>query len=100
MAENHLKWYNKTLHQYFSNDEIKMLLEKSDWKATFEIANTWGWIAFAFALVGFFPNPLTIIISLLIIGGKQLACAIILHDCSHDALFTNRKVNNLIGNWF
>jgi fatty acid desaturase len=100
MAENHLKWYNKTLHQYLSNDEIKMIMQKSNWKAALEIANTWGWIAFAFALVGFFPNPVTVIISLFILGGKQLACAIILHDCSHDSMFTNRKVNNVIGNWF
>jgi fatty acid desaturase len=100
MQENHLKWYNKTLHQYFSNPEIKMLMQKSDWRAALEIATTWGWIAFAFALVGFFPNPLTVIISLFIIGGKQLACAIILHDCSHDSLFTSRKVNRFVGNWF
>jgi fatty acid desaturase len=100
MAENHLKWYNKTLHQYLSNNEIKMLMQKSNWKATLEIITTWGWIAFAFALAGFFPNPVTIIISLFILGGKQLACAIILHDCSHDSMFTNSKVNTTVGNWF
>ncbi len=100
MAENHLKWYNKTLHQYLSNDEIKMIMQKSDWKASLEIANTWGWIAFAFALAGIFPNPFTIIIALFILGGKQLGCAIILHDCSHDSMFTNPKVNAFVGNWF
>ncbi|MDB5281395.1 MAG: Fatty acid desaturase [Bacteroidota bacterium] len=100
MAENHLKWYNKTLHQYFSNEEIKVLMQKSDWKAALEIATTWGWIAFAFLLSGLFPNPVTITISLFILGGKQLACAIILHDCSHDSMFTNNKVNTFIGNWF
>jgi fatty acid desaturase len=100
MAENHLKWYNKTLHQYLSNDEIKMIMEKSDWKALLEICTTWGWIAFAFALSGFFPNPITITISLFIIGGKQLACAIILHDCSHDSMFTSSKLNTFFGNWF
>ena len=98
--ESHLKWYNKTLHQYLSNEEIKTLMQKSNWKAAFEILHTWGWIAFAFALSGFFPNPLTIIISLFILGGKQLACAIIMHDTSHDGLFTSRKVNHVIGNWF
>ncbi len=99
MAENHLKWYNKTLHQYFSNDEIKMLMAKNNWKALLEIADTWFWIAFAFFIAGYWTNPLTIIIALLIIGGKQLACAIILHDCSHDSVFTSRGVNRLVGNW-
>lgn len=100
MGENHLKWYNKTLHQYLSNDEIKGIMQKSDLKATWEIINTWGWIAFAFALAGLWPNPFTIIIALFILGGKQLACAIILHDCSHDSMFTNPKVNAFVGNWF
>lgn len=100
MAENHLKWYNKTLHQYLSSEEIKAVMQKSNWKAALEIADTWLWIAFAFALVAVWPNPITVIISLFIIGGKQLACAIILHDCSHDSMFTSRRANRIIGNWF
>lgn len=100
MAANHLKWYNQTLHQYLSNDEIKTLMQKSNWKGAFEIAHTWFWIVFAFAIVGLWPNPLTVLIALFILGGKQLACAIILHDCSHDSMFTSRTANRLIGNWF
>jgi len=75
-------------------------MQKSNLKAAFEIMHTWSWIAFAFALVGFFPNPFTVIVSLFILGGKQLACAIILHDCSHESMFTSRKVNRFVGNWF
>ena len=75
-------------------------MQKSNWKGALEIVNTWGWIAFAFALSGLFPNPVTIIISLFILGGKQLACAIILHDCSHDSVFTTSGLNTTIGNWF
>lgn len=83
---------------YLSSEEIKELLQKSDWKATYELAHTWFWIAFAFALVGLFPNPLTIIISLFILGGKQLACAIIMHDTSHYAQFKTKNANLVIGN--
>jgi fatty acid desaturase len=100
MAENHLKWYNKTLHEYLTGDEIKAVMEKSNWKAALEILDTWGWIAFAFVISGLWPNPFTIIISLFILGGKQLACAIILHDCSHDSMFIGRAVNRFVGNWF
>lgn len=100
MAENHLKWYNQTLHNYLSADEIKALMQKSDARAALEILNTWGWIAFAFLLPGLWANPFTVILSLFILGGKQLACAIILHDCSHESMFTSRKVNRVIGNWF
>ncbi|MCW5908503.1 MAG: fatty acid desaturase family protein [Chitinophagales bacterium] len=99
MSENHLKWYNKTLHQYLSSDEIKVVMEKSNLKATLEILHTWGWIAFAFTIAGLWTNPFTIIIALFILGGKQLACAIILHDCSHESMFTSRTINRFVGNW-
>lgn len=100
MPDNHLKWYSKALHQYLNSDEIKMLMEKSDLKATLEILHTWAWIAFAFFLSGMWPNTFTIIVSLFILGGKQLACAIILHDCSHESMFKSRAVNRFAGNWF
>jgi fatty acid desaturase len=85
--------------EYLTLDERKQLMTKSDMKATLEIAHTWSWIAFAMALVYFFPNALTIIIALFILGGKQLACAIIMHDASHYALFQSKKANNFVGNW-
>lgn len=97
---NHLKWYNKTLRQYLSNEEIESIMRKSNWRGAWEIAHTWLWIAFAFVIVGLWPNPLTVIVALFILGGKQLACAIILHDCAHESLFTSRTANRIVGNWF
>ncbi len=98
--ENQLTWYNKTIRQYFSNDELKQLVEKSDWQGFWQILYTWLWIGFAFAIVGLYPNVFIVIIALFIIGGKQLACAIIMHDCSHDSLFKTSKLNTFFGNWF
>lgn len=75
-------------------------MQKNNLKGAYEIAHTWCWILVAFALVGLWPNPLTVVLALFILGGKQLACAIILHDCSHDSMFTSRAANRIIGNWF
>ncbi len=99
MAENHLKWYNETLRLYLKPEELQRLTAKSDRLAFFEILHTWIWIAFAFSLPYFFPYWYVFIISLFILGGKQLACAIILHDCSHDALFQSKSLNRFFGNW-
>lgn len=85
--------------EYLTLAERKKLMEKSDLKASLEILHTWAWIAFAMALVYFFPNILTVVIALFILGGKQLACAIIMHDASHYSLFTNKKLNEFVGNW-
>ena len=83
-----------------SAEEIKSLTERSDFRGAVEIAHTWGWIAFALVLSGLHPSPITVFISLWILGGKQLACAIIMHDTSHFALFRSKKANQIIGNWF
>ncbi len=84
---------------YLSREERKMLHEKNNWLASWEILVHWAWIIVAFALVYFFPNIFTIIISLFILGGKQLACAILMHDAGHYAVFKNKKANEIIGQW-
>lgn len=99
MAENHLRWYTETLKKYLSQEEIKRLMQKSDVKAALEFLDTWGWIAIAFALPIWFNVWPVYLLSLFILGGKQLACAIILHDCGHDGMFESRKLNRLLGNW-
>jgi len=80
MEVNHLNWYNTKLREFLTPDEVKAVMQKSDLRAALEVLSMWLWIAFAFALVGFYPNVFTVIIALFILGGKQLACAILLHD--------------------
>lgn len=84
---------------YLTLEERKMLLQKNNWIATFEITIHWTWIVFAFTLPYLWTNIFTILISLFILGGKQLACAILMHDTSHRAVFKNNFVNDLVGQW-
>ena len=87
-------------NDYLTKDEIQGFLKKSNAKAAWEIMHTWFWIIAAFVLVAVWTNPITLIISLFILGGKQLACAIIMHDTSHHSQFETRKANEVIGNLF
>ncbi|MCF8275661.1 MAG: fatty acid desaturase family protein [Flavobacteriales bacterium] len=87
-------------NDYLSKDEIQRLLKKSNVKAALEILDTWFWICIAFAISGIWPNPFTIIVSIWILGGKQLACAIIMHDTSHHAQFETKRANEIFGNLF
>lgn len=105
---NQVVKYKQIINEYLSKEEIKKLHVKSEWKGFVEIFSVWTWIAFAFALVGVIPyftnNNIVlifaIIIALFIIGGKQLGCAIIMHDASHYSLFKSKKLNNIMGNFF
>ncbi|BDS12201.1 fatty acid desaturase family protein [Aureispira anguillae] len=84
---------------YLTAEEKKQLLEMNDFQALIEVAAHWAWIVFALLLPYFFLNPLTVLLSLFILGGKQLACAILLHDASHYSVFSNKKLNDWVGNW-
>jgi fatty acid desaturase len=86
-------------NEVFSEKEIKSLMQRSDWKGGWEILKIWIWIIFAMVLVAIYPHPLTVIISLFILGGKQLGCAIIMHDASHYSLFKSQALNRNIGNF-
>ncbi len=88
------------ISDYLSIDERRALLQKSNWLAFTGITVHWLWIIFALLLPYFFTNAITIIISLFILGGKQLACAILMHDASHMSLFKNIKINEFVGQWF
>jgi fatty acid desaturase len=100
MGVNQFVWYNARVKELFTPEEIQQLTLRNDWLGAWQIINTWLWIVAAFTLVYFFPNPASIFIALWILGGKQLACAIILHDASHYSLFKNQRVNTIIGNIF
>ena len=82
-----------------SREDIRDLLELRDWKSWTSIAVNWGLVAAAFALVARWPNPLTVVAALCVIGARQLGLAILMHDAAHRALFRGRRLNDWAGNW-
>lgn len=82
-----------------SKDELRALRRKSDLRAGLSLAWTWGLIAFAFAIAVIWPNPLTILFGIILLGGRQLALGVINHDCAHHAFFKNPKVDDFVGHW-
>jgi fatty acid desaturase len=83
----------------FSTDEIKALREMRDWRSWGSIVLNWALVAAAFALVARWPNPLTIVLALFIIGGRQLGFAVLMHEAAHRTLLKRRWLNDWVGNW-
>lgn len=82
-----------------SREEEQAFLKKHNGWALWGIAKHYAWIAAAFALVYFYPHFLTVLLALFILGGQQLACAILMHDAAHHALFRQRKWDDVFGQW-
>ena len=82
-----------------SRDEISALLEMRDWKSWRSIAVNWALVAASFALVTRWPNPLTVLVAVFVIGARQLGFAVLMHEAAHRTLFRDRRLNDWAGNW-
>lgn len=90
---------NTDFKKLLSTAEIKTFTEKSDWRAGIMLLNSWALIALAFALPALWLNPLTLLISLVLLGNRQLGLAVMMHECAHNSFFKTRKLNPLLGHW-
>jgi len=83
----------------FTKSDIKRLTRRSDLRGAWAIAANWAVIAFAFALVARWPNPLSVVVALCLIAGRQLALGILQHEGAHQTLFESRWGNLVATDW-
>lgn len=89
----------RRINELFSREEIAQLTARSDWRGAWAIASTWLVIAASLAVLARWPNPLTFVMALVLIAGRQLALAILQHEAAHGTLFKTRWMNNVFGDW-
>ncbi|WP_299620828.1 fatty acid desaturase family protein [uncultured Tateyamaria sp.] len=84
---------------YLTSDHIRPLATRSDLAGALLVLHCWGVIAAAIAMFALWPNPLTALLAVLLIGSRQLGLAILMHDAAHNALFKTRGLNEWAGTW-
>ncbi len=82
-----------------SREEIAALLRVSNARSSASLVLNWGIIFAALGMVWRWPNPLTILLALLLIGARQLGLAILMHDAAHRVLFHPKSLNDWTGDW-
>lgn len=85
---------------YLSPDQIRSLSQRSDSVGVWLVLHCWGVIALAVALFAVFPNPITFVLAIMLVGSRQLGLAILMHEAAHNALFKTRTWNEFAGDWF
>jgi fatty acid desaturase len=86
----------------FTKEERREILTLDDRRSLATLAINWGLTFGAFALVGRSSGAwllVTIPLALFVIGGRQLGCAIVMHEASHRSFLSSRVWNDRIGNW-
>ena len=90
---------SKQWKQAFTKEEIQALRQVSDSAGLRMLVTDWALIIFSLWLVAAYPNPLTLIIAVAIIGARQLGLSVIMHEASHRTLFRSKWLNDAAGNW-
>ena len=84
---------------YISRASVKVLAERSNLWGAWLTFHVWGVVIAAMALFIIWPNPLTFILSFLLIGSRQHGMAILMHDAAHGILFKTKALNEFAGKY-
>ena len=83
-----------------SPEQLAVVRKRSDLRGVWLALHAWGVIFGAMAVFVAFPNPLTYILAVMVIGARQLGLAILMHDGAHGVLTQNQKLNTFLSQWF
>lgn len=84
---------------FVAPDELAGFTKRSNVHAASYVVFNWAMVALIFAGVALFTNPLTILLAIALLGGRQLGFAALMHDCGHRSLFASDRANTWVGQW-
>ncbi|HEX9329026.1 MAG TPA: fatty acid desaturase family protein [Reyranella sp.] len=88
---------SKTMGRYLNAQQARELGRKSNLVGALLVLHAWALIGASMALFAWWPNPFTFLLGVMVIGGRQLGLAILMHDAAHGLLFANRRANDWVG---
>lgn len=89
----------RNIRELLTREEVARLTERSNWKGTREVLFTWSVIVATMVVVARWPSVLTIGIALVVLGSRQMALAVLMHDASHGILMRSKWWNDFAGDW-
>jgi fatty acid desaturase len=79
--------------------DLARLRQRSEWRGAALIVHAWAVIFASIALAATFPNPLTWVLAVMLIGSRQLGLAILMHDGAHGCLSPRPARNIALSQW-
>src|SRR5215472_5890824 len=83
----------------FTREEMAIVRERSDLTGLLCVAHAWIVIGAAMAVYALWPHPLSFLAAAIVIGGRQLGLAILMHDAAHGVLTRTKWLNEWVGQW-
>lgn len=82
-----------------TRDEIRAFTRRSNLAGALAIAWSWLVIAACFAALALVPHPFVFAVVVIVLGGRQLALAVAMHEAAHGTLFRTRWCNDVLTDW-
>ena len=79
--------------------ELDQIRCKSNWRGAWCVFCQWGITVAIFVTAAVFPNPITIIVGTVLLGGRQLGFFVLTHECGHTTLFSSPSINRFVETW-
>ena len=80
--------------------QLARVRERSNFWGGWLVLHAWLVIFASNLLVAWMPNPLTIVIAVMLIGSRQLGLVVLMHEGAHGGLNTSPRVNHALAQWF
>ncbi len=87
------------IKEYLSQSDIEYFTRRSNWQASQLLLCNWLSIFAILLITYYWTNPLTILLAIIFLGGRQLALAVLMHECGHRTFFTSPWLNQFVGQW-
>lgn len=87
------------IREILTKEEISELTTKTNYHGLIMLGFDWLVITSVFVLAAVFPNPVTIFLGIIVLGGRQLAFGVLVHECGHKILFKSPWLNQFCGTW-
>lgn len=88
-----------SIKSLLSEEEFQRVTTSDNSSAACIILFDWIMIAAIFYLTAVYPNPVTILVAIVLLGGRQLGLGVIVHETGHRTLFSSQKMNDFAGKW-
>jgi fatty acid desaturase len=89
----------QNIRDILSPSDIHTLTRRSDLAGFWSIGSTWAMIVGTLTVLAVFPNPLVFVAAVVILGGRQLGLAILMHEAAHRTLFERTFLNDVVADW-
>lgn len=84
---------------FLDQSEQVALKQLQAWRSWLAMTAIWGTIILAASAAIITRHPLVFLLAVILIGSRQFALAVLMHEAAHGVFFANRRFNDAIGQW-